>query len=397
MAQILKDMKQKLWIVSEMFYPNEVSTSFILTHIANRMTSKYDVNILCCSTNEEKTESFSINKHIKILRLPFPQNHSYNLAFRILRSIYICLGLCWKLLIKSSSHDKVLIVTNPVSLVLLISVIKFFRKFELSILVHDVFPENTISAHLIHSKKSLIYLFFKTLFDRAYANADKIIVLGHDMKKVIAKKVANYGNPQITIIPNWADLDQVHPITRKNKKIITIQYSGNLGRVQGIIELLDFFKKANNKNIQFNIWGKGALEKNIKSFIKKNPQLNIKFKGKYNRSQQTAVLNDCDLSIITLADGMYGLGVPSKSYNIMASGKPILFIGPTESEIALLVKKANIGFVFAPSEKDAIIDFLRKINIKDLGKLKDMGNNARKLAINEYSRDKILNNCLNFI
>jgi len=94
---------------------------------------------------------------------------------------------------------------------------------------------------------------------------------------------------------------------------------------------------------------------------------------------------------------MYGLGVPSKSYNIMASGKPILFIGPTESEIALLVKKANIGFVFAPSEKDAIIDFLRKINIKDLGKLKDMGNNARKLAINEYSSDKILNNFLNFI
>lgn len=50
-----------------------------------------------------------------------------------------------------------------------------------------------------------------------------------------------------------------------------------------------------------------------------------------DRSQQNDFLNACDIGIVTLNDGMYGLGVPSKSYNIWAAGKPILYIGDDNS------------------------------------------------------------------
>ena len=45
---------EKLWIVSELFYPEETSTSYLLTKIANAMSNKYDVNVICCNGKYDK-------------------------------------------------------------------------------------------------------------------------------------------------------------------------------------------------------------------------------------------------------------------------------------------------------------------------------------------------------
>lgn len=74
---------------------------------------------------------------------------------------------------------------------------------------------------------------------------------------------------------------------------------------------------------------------------------------------------------------MYGLGTPSKAYNILASGRPILFLGPKDSEIDLMVKENGIGYCEWPS-------------IWDLDKLTAMGARARNIAERKYSEDIIL-------
>ena len=42
------------------------------------------------------------------------------------------------------------------------------------------------------------------------------------------------------------------------------------------------------------------------------------------RSEQGEFLNACDVSILSLVPGMLGLAVPSRTYNLMAAGKPII-------------------------------------------------------------------------
>ena len=94
---------------------------------------------------------------------------------------------------------------------------------------------------------------------------------------------------------------------------------------------------------------------------------------------------------------MYGLGVPSKTYNILAAGKPILFIGDTESEIGRLVKEENIGFVFEAKEQREILEFLSGINSTCLPELSEMGKNARLLAEEKFSEDIILDKFFHII
>ena len=51
-------------------------------------------------------------------------------------------------------------------------------------------------------------------------------------------------------------------------------------------------------------------------------------------------------------ENMYGLGVPSKSYNSMAAGKALLFIGPAKSEIYDMIKNAGIEMVINRAEEE---------------------------------------------
>ena len=78
------------------------------------------------------------------------------------------------------------------------------------------------------------------------------------------------------------------------------------------------------------------------------------------------------------------MGVPSKTYNILASGRPILFFGPKDSEIDLLIREEGIGYCRWPEKWDRAT-------------LTEMGRKARALAVSKYSESVILDKFLKAI
>ena len=105
---------------------------------------------------------------------------------------------------------------------------------------------------------------------------------------------------------------------------------------------------------------------------------NVIFHGPYFRSQQEEIIGAAHVSIVTISEGMFGLGVPSKTYNIMAAGRPILYFGPEDGEIGLMVKENRIGYIGWPQ-------------YWDLEEIKIIGQRARALAESDYSKAIILN------
>lgn len=386
-----------LWIISELFPPDETSTAFILGEIANVMARKYEVKVICgpeIYDKRKKTDpnnKFVLDPQISVTHVKgvdLDKNTFFGKAMRfavISRQLYTTA----KKNIKEG--DKVLLVTNPAPVVALISRLRRKRNFELNILVHDVFPENTKPAGL--KLPSWAYQFLKNLFDKAYSRANQLIALGRDMKQVLEQKVARFEHhPKVTIIENWADLDIVSPIDIPlHPDKFVLEYAGNIGRVQGLQAMVEDIKTAGNDKMEFHLWGTGAEENSLKEYVQRNGMNNVVFHGAYLRSKQSEVINSCDLALVTLTEGMFGLGVPSKTYNIMAAGKAILFIGEPNSEIGLLVKEKNIGYVFEPTDRDGIVKFLSSLSSEKRAEFKEMGQRARKVAETEYAKDIILN------
>ena len=368
----MENIQRTLWIVTELFPPDETSTSYILGEIANAMVRKYRVKVICGleiydkRKKLDKDNKFRLDPSIEVMRANGADRDKNTTKGKALSFLLMSKRLFALAKANIRQEDKVLMVTNPAPLLLLMSRLKRKRGFELNILVHDVFPENTKPAGL----KLPMYGLFKRLFDKAYSRADQLIALGRDMKAVLSEKVSlNENRPKITIIENWADIENITLQTMPEGNIV-LEYAGNIGRVQGLDKVIERLPE----DVELHLYGTGSMEDRLKEMKRDN----VFFHGPYFRSQQNEVLAACHIAIVTLQEGMYGLGVPSKTYNILASGRAVMFLGPKDSEIDLLVREEGIGYCGWPEKWDK-------------EELEAMGRKARELAERAYSEETILN------
>lgn len=379
---------QRIVLVSELFYPEESATAHILTKIAGELTNKFDLLVLTGPASYEGRDHFNsatppINDN-NIVRTWAPDLSKNKLIGRLVRSLVLTLGLGWKALLISRSTDTLFAVTNPAPLLVALAMIRKIRRFRLVFLVHDVFPENALAAGIIRHDH-LLYPLIKRGFDWAYDSADALITIGQDMSEVIARKIPTSTN-RITLIENWADHPLMERIPRNQSMIstmglsdrIVIQYAGNIGRAQGLLEFLNLISSAENDAIHYVFRGSGALSTALHQATQ--GWNNFILEGSYPRSDQSRVLGACDIALVILGPNMYGLGVPSKTYNILAAGKPVLFLGPKDSEIYRLIKSNDIGWAFDWHETDQLIELINKWSILDLPAIEERGIKARELA-----------------
>ena len=69
-------------------------------------------------------------------------------------------------------------------------------------------------------------------------------------------------------------------------------------------------------------------------------------------------LGASDIMMVSLISGMTGAGVPSRIYNGMAAGRPIIAISEPNSEIAMVVNEEQIGWVVSPDQPDRLAEVL---------------------------------------
>jgi len=397
-----KEKNRRLWIMSELFFPEETSTSLIILQIANRLCEKYSIKVLCGNpiysiSDIDKSVVFP-DKSIEIKRI----NHYYinkdNLFKRTSRAFFLSFEMVKELYHKVKPEDTVLVITNPVILLLFIALLKSLKHFRYCILVNDVFPENCLPAGIFSSKHNPLFIMIKSVISFAYKQADIVITCGRDMSKVIEKKINRNSRTVIKCITNWADVDRITPsskITWHNK--IVLKFAGNLGRVQGLLQLLEIIKEINNNNLLFVFQGSGAMKCKMEEMVLKEKIMNVKFLSSFSRSEEPNVLNDCDIGLVSLDDRMEGLGVPSKTYNLMAAGKPILYIGNRKSEISKMVLENEIGYSFSFNQKAELVAFLDGIGLDWRETLISLGKSSRKVAELKYSESKVLQEYLEIV
>lgn len=388
-------MKSTLWIISELFPPEETSTGYIMGVIANSMVTKYQVKVICGPEVYDKNKKadanskFRLDSSIEVTHVKVVTEDKSSKLSRIKKFLL----MSWRLYKEAKKNikkgDHVLMVTNPFPLITLMGHLKSHRDFTLSVLVHDIMPESLYTDMHI---PGAVYPMVERVFNKAYSSTDLLISIGRDMSEILERKCKRFKHqPRIEVIENWADVINIIPKDREVGNKVVIQYAGNIGNAQGVGEFVDVLHDAGCENIEFSIWGTGGGETGVKEKVAEYGMQNlVTFNGLYFRSQQNDVLNDCDMALVRLVEGMYGLGVPSKSYNILAAGKPILYIGEKGTEIWRMLDENGNGVCFEPNDTDGLRKYLQALDVNSIAKLKEMGQISRRLAEEKYSEEIIL-------
>lgn len=388
----------RYWIVSELFYPEEVSTGYVMTRIAEKINETESVGVICGPLGyqaEVFKAKYKISENILIKRVNTPRFNKNNLFLRIFGFFLLTTCIAIKIIINVKKGDKLILVTNPPTLLPVTAFLKKLIRFGFIIIVHDVFPENAVAGGII-SEKSNLYKFFLSVFNKSYRVADRLIVVGSDMEELFKGKVGN--KKPIRVITNWADHTEIFPIVSSRfvenynseaKNKIVIQFAGNIGRVQGLDNLFKLFGKIKNRSWYLVVLGDGAQKNLLENIVTELNLKNVQFLTSRPRTEQNDFLNACDIGLVTLSPGMFGLGVPSKVYNIFSAGKPILYIGDKNAEISRYINDNNTGWAFSWDDTSAITEFFENID-SVITEIPIKSVNARRLIEDKFTKDIIL-------
>jgi len=378
--------KQTIWVISELFYPETISTGYIMTEIAKSLSKDFNINVVCATEDIDSLSDNDMEKTILPLNINRVVNSGYNkdkLLSRFFGNLNTSLKMFFFIKKQVPSYGNILLVSNPIFLVWLISLIKIRKKWDVKLIVHDVFPENILAIKKNNIIIKLFYPVVKFSFDAAFSKMNTLILLGRDMQNVIARKINN--KVKMVIIENWADTDSI--ISLPSDQITTkFLFAGNLGRVQGIEILLKAINNVKSSNFQFTFIGAGAMQSSINDYIKIANNKQVELFPWQPREKQNEFLSNYTIGVVTLSPNMYGLGVPSKFCNLLASGKPVLYIGPLNSEIHLVLKEFQIGWYAEAGNLLDITNAIRNIIDTDKKTIEIYSKNARNLAITKYNK-----------
>src|SRR6202041_237135 len=73
-------------------------------------------------------------------------------------------------------------------------------------------------------------------------------------------------------------------------------------------------------------------------------------------------LGRCHVGLITQKPATCGTVVPSKTYALMAAGRPFIFVGPREATPARLIERFNCGWQIEPGDSSGLVGLLELLS-----------------------------------
>ncbi len=392
--------KKNLWVVTELYYPEETSTGYYLTKIAEGLAEDFNVKVICGQPNYfakgTKAPSREIHKNVEIFRAYGTTLNKNVIFFRLINMLSLSVSIFFNSLLKFKKGDRILVVTNPPSLPFTEALAARIKQGKYTLLIHDNYPEILIAADKAKPNSRFVR-FLNYCNRRLYQNAEKIIVVGRDMKELVSGKLSSGKESEktkISVIPNWAELEQIEPTERSENPLLkelnladkfVFLYAGNMGYPNDLESFVWCAEQllADNK-FHFIFLGAGVKKKWLEKTVSEKNLKNITILPPKPRSEQIVFLNACDVALVSLIKNMWGVSMPSRTYNILAAGKPILAITEKNSEVEQVISEEKVGWSVLPNSPEMLLETIFEI-YERREDLPLMGKRARRAAVEKYS------------
>jgi glycosyltransferase involved in cell wall biosynthesis len=152
--------------------------------------------------------------------------------------------------------------------------------------------------------------------------------------------------------------------------------------LESIVECAEKLK--DDERFHFLFLGSGVKRKWLETEARENSLTNVTILPPRPRAEQKLFLNACDVGFVSLVRGMRGVAMPSRTYNFLAAGKPILALTEENSEVARVIEEDRVGWIVPPSEPTKLLQIIYKI-YDERNFLSEISKRARKSALDKYS------------
>lgn len=383
----------KIVILSQYFYPETGAPQNRLLELVRIFkNNNWEVRVITAMPNYPKGKIFdgfkgSFSKDdekdgIKIKRYTL---YASNSSKKIPR-IFSMLSFSFTSLFSFSSlrkfnPDFFFVESPPLALALSAYYLSKFSGSKMIMNISDIWPLS--AKELGYINDGSLYKKLEALEKFLYKKS--FLITGQSQE--IIDHIRNSGFENVYLFRNGVDTNRFRNSVNEtlSEEKLKIVYAGLLGVAQGvsgIVKGIDF----KNLGAEFHIYGEGAERKEIDEYLKNNPGKNIFLHGSIKSEEIPGLLENFNCTIIPLVKNIYG-AVPSKIYEAMAAGLPILFSGTGEG--AKIINENKAGLTSEPSDYVTLQKNILKLKAS-IELRKDFSIRGKQLAAEHYDRNKLI-------
>ncbi len=386
----------KIIFINRFYWPDHSATSQLLSELAPAIAEENiqrEVHIIASrllySDSSFKLEAEQEKNNVRIHRIFTSRFGRFNLLGRSIDYLSFYLFVCIKLFFIADKKSIVVVKTDPPMLSVPCRIITKLRGSRQINWLQDIYPEIVEAMHPDKLPKFFLKFLIK-IRNISLKSAAINVVISEDMKSFLINE--GVSSNKLIVIENWVDTDLIKPIAKKDNDYVkkwglenktVIMYSGNMGRSHYLNEILYVAEKfKHNKDIKFLFVGDGAQRVTLEKMSENLSLDNVFFEGYQSKECLSQSLSVADIHIVSLKKELSNFIYPSKLYGILATGRPVLFLGNEDSAIANHIKNNDVGYVVNINEIEKMYLIINNYNKnKDINVV---GEKARTLAVNYH-------------
>lgn len=311
---------------------------------------------------------------------------------RALRYVFTEVAYLYALLWED--YDVIFLDSTPPIQGLKLPLVNLFRKKPVVHNAQDIFPDSLVGAGLAR-KGGLLWKIGCWVSNITYKYSDKIIVISEDFKQTLIGK----GVPEekIEVIYNWVDEKLVVPVSKRENPLyqefnldrdkFRVVYAGNLGNAQNIDVIINAAVRLKEHNgIEFVLFGSGGLENDIKKRIDNEGLTNVKMFPLQPARKVSYVYSLGDLCIVSCKAGFGGSAMPSKTWSILSTARPVL-ANFDEGELKRTLEENDFGIFTKADDVGAMVKVILELS-EQPERCDEMGRKGRAYIEEYLTKDK---------
>ncbi|WP_027002939.1 glycosyltransferase family 4 protein [Hugenholtzia roseola] len=386
---------KKIWLITPNYPPEIGACAYRIAYLAEKLAAAgYQVEVIAPypSYPEGKMaahfktkgwhEQIHINSNLSVFRYKTFICPTKNIALRFFVLLFNFWVLSfWLFFLKKKSRPaQIWLQSPPFPTAMGVALWANFWKIPYVLNLSDLYPQVLVDLEIL-KKEGFLHQILRRGEKKMYQQA--IFCIGQSRE--ILQQI-RWLAPEKEAILYRTGVD-VHFFRPKKRYDTThkfkIVYAGLLGLVQGLAELIEAIDWEKNQ-VELHIYGGGLEKSKIKKLAQRFPAAIFCYPALPQKEIAT-ILADYDAALISQKQYVYGT-VPSKIYEALAVGLPILLCGVGEA--ADILEKTGTGLVSKPKHYEGLLQNIIKIKEMSPQMRKKMGRRGQKIAQKYFTKQK---------
>jgi colanic acid biosynthesis glycosyl transferase WcaI len=227
--------------------------------------------------------------------------------------------------------------------------------------IQDIFPDAAVETGAISNRA--IIAAARHLERVSYLAADAVTVLSDDLRDNVVAKIGTADT--VHVIPNFVDTEAVVPADRSTRYRAelglgdgpVVLYAGNVGFSQSLELVLAAAREL--PDVTFLVNGNGAARPSLE--VAAADIANVRFADYIEPERLSELLATGDVHVVPLRRGLGRVSVPSKTYSIMAAGRPVVASIDPGTAVPQILEESGGGIAVDPDDAAAFIAAIRSL------------------------------------